>query len=89
MASVRDRRQNDSQLTRIGIAVARVEEGQKHLRREVGELKGATVDRLNNHADRVRSLERTRSWQRGAGWGLSGFVTFIVGAVAWWKGSAS
>ncbi len=63
------------------MAVGKVEEGVMALHGKVDDLKGVTVKRLNDHTDRVRSLEMTRARQRGAY-----ALMAALGSVAAWFG---
>ena len=64
----------DTHTAQILASVARIETS-------LTELKEVSVRRLNDHADRVRSLELTRARQRGAAGLLS-----AIGSVAAWFG---
>ena len=61
-------------------AIAKVEEGIMGLHTKVDDLKDVSVKRLNAHADKIDSLERTRDRQWGAG-KLSAVGLMILGAV--------
>lgn len=54
-------------LAELMTAVARVEEGVKGCRSDIQENHAESIKRLDNHSDRVASLERTRAKQVGAG----------------------
>ena len=68
-------------------AIAKVEEGISGLHSKVDDLKDVSVKRLNAHADKIDSLERTRDRQWGAT-KLSAVGVTILGAVLgflrWW-----
>lgn len=49
------------------------------------ELKEVSVKRLNDHADRVRSLELTRARQRGAGALIAVMGSVVVAYLRFWK----
>ena len=49
------------------------------------ELKDVSVKRLNDHADRVRSLELTRARQRGAGALVTVLGSMVMIYVKFWK----
>lgn len=79
----------DTQLVQDLIAaVARVEEGIKRIDDKIDDLQEVSVKRLNSHALRVDSLERTRDRQWGAV-KFSGAVVVLLGAVLswlrWWE----
>ena len=69
-------------------AIAKVEEGILGLHAKVDDLKDVSVKRLNAHADKIDSLERTRDRQWGAA-KLSAVGLMILGAVLsvlrWWR----
>ena len=57
----------DTDLAELMTAVARVEEGVKGCRSDIQENHAESIKRLDNHGERVTSLERTRAKQVGAG----------------------
>ena len=69
-------------------AIAKVEEGIVGLHAKVDDLKEVSIKRLNAHADKIDSLERTRDRQWGAA-KRSAVGLMIMGAVLgvlrWWR----
>ena len=69
------------------VAIAKVEEGIAGLHGKIDALKEVSVKRLNAHASKIDSLERTRDRQWGAA-KLSAVGITILGAVLgflrWW-----
>lgn len=70
-----------SELTDIAVATARIDANVENLVKSVDTLKKDTTVRLNDHADRVKSLELSRSRFKGGGAVLS-FLVVAVGAVS-------
>ena len=62
------------------VAIAKVEEGITGLHAKVDDLKDVSVKRLNAHASKIDSLERTRDRQWGAA-KLSAVGLAVLGAV--------
>jgi len=56
----------ETQLAELMAAVARVDEGVKGCRKDIQRLHDSHVTRLNAHATKIDSLERTRDIQKGA-----------------------
>jgi len=68
----------DTHTAEILASVARIET-------TLDELKDVSVRRLNDHADRVRSLELTRARQRGAGALVAGLGSVLLVYFKFWK----
>lgn len=67
------------QLTKIQVSIARVEEGIGHL----VELHETTAKRLDAHGEGIKSLDLTRSRQRGAAKALTAVGILIMGVITW------
>ncbi len=72
----------DTQLAELMAAVARVEEGVTGCRNDIRENHAVSVKRLDDHAKRVGSLERTRAKLVGA----TSVISVAVGGLAGWLG---
>ena len=68
----------DTHTAKILASVARIET-------TLNELKEVSVKRLNDHADRVRSLELTRARQRGAGALIGVLGSMVLAYVKFWR----
>ena len=70
----------DTHVAEMMVAIAKVEKGITGLHGKLDDLKEVSVKRLNTHASKIDSLERTRDRQWGAG-KLSAVGLMILGAV--------
>ena len=68
----------DTETAQILVTVGRIEITLK-------ELKEVSVKRLNDHADRVRSLELTRARQRGAGALIGVLGSMALAYLKFWR----
>ena len=68
----------DTETAQILVTVGRIETSLK-------ELKEVSVKRLNDHANRVRSLELTRARQRGAGALVATLGSMVLAYVKFWR----
>ena len=74
---------SEKDLGRILASTARLETMAIATQREIAELKHETRERLNSHAESLRSLNKTRDRQWGAAKGL-GVTGSIIGAIIGW-----
>lgn len=63
-----------SEISELMVAVARLDEGVLLIRQDISRLHDSHVTRLNAHATKIDSLERTRDVQKGAGKILAGLA---------------
>ncbi len=75
----------DAQLTKIIEAVARVDERVRGLDAKVCDMRDTTIERLNDHTARVKSLELTRARQRGAAGVVITLAAMVTSVVAYFK----
>ena len=75
----------DAQLTKIIEAVARVDERVRSLDVKVCDMRDTTIERLNDHTARVKSLELTRARQRGAAGVIVTLAAAVGSVVAYFK----
>lgn len=79
------RRLIDPHLATLMASTARVEAGVVNLNEKVDDLKEVTVKRLDDHAAGIRSLELTRSRQRGGAGVLAAVTTMAGSFIAFWR----
>lgn len=61
-------------------AIGRLEGKMDGVKSDVKQLREVSEKRLDNHANRVASLEKSRSWQKGR----DGVIAFVLSGIGAW-----
>ena len=78
----------DPQAAEMMAAIAKIEEGITGLHAKVDDLTKVSVKRLDAHANKIDSLERTRDRQWGAAKVAAVGLTIlgaVMGVLRWWR----